>query len=105
VVARSIVDRLADELVAMARAMIRQLRLGHLAPEVALAGGVFRADDADFEARIAAGVRAIAPGSSVRRAPGRPVLGAALLALDRLGGATPGAEARVRAELGAWDGP
>jgi hypothetical protein len=89
----------------MARAMIRQLRLARLAPEVALAGGVFRADDAVFEVRIAAGVRAIAPGASVRRAPGPPVLGAALLALDRLGAATAGAEARVRAELGAWDGP
>jgi N-acetylglucosamine kinase-like BadF-type ATPase len=103
-VARSIVDRLADELVAMARAMIRQLRLARLAPEVALAGGVFRADDAVFEARIAAGVRSIAPGSSVRRTPGPPVLGAALLALDRFGRKTAEAEARVRAELGAWDG-
>jgi len=84
--------------------MVRRLHLARLAPEIALAGGVFRADDADFEARIAAGIRAIAPGSSVRRAPGPPVLGAALLALDRLDGTTSGAELRVRAELGAWDG-
>ena len=46
--ARAIVDRLADELVAMAGAMIRRLRLTRSDPEVVLGGGVFRTPDEAF---------------------------------------------------------
>ena len=73
-----------------------------------LAGGVFRASDAAFEARIAAGVQAVAPAATVRRLDAPPVLGAALLGLDRLPGLTLGersaAESRLRAEVVA-EGP
>lgn len=86
VVAREIVDRLADELVTMAGAIIRRLHLTRLDVEVVLSGGVFRTDDVLFRERIAAGIRAIAPRASVRRLAARPVLGAALLGLDRLAG-------------------
>lgn len=105
-VARSIVDRLADELVAMAGAMVRRLHLTRRDPDVVMAGGVFNARDDRFEARIADGVHAIAPQAMLRRSDAPPVLGAALLALDRLD--EPGspehdaAEARLRAVLRAW---
>jgi N-acetylglucosamine kinase-like BadF-type ATPase len=104
-VARSIIDRLADELVAMATALIRRLHLARLDPEVVLAGGVFRADDSLFYARIDAGVRAVAPAARLVRLSAPPVLGAALLGLDRLspGGSTdPAVERRLRRALEGW---
>ncbi len=55
--ARSIVDRQADELISMAVAIIRRLRLARLAPVIVLAGGVFSARDEPFEARIRSGNR------------------------------------------------
>jgi N-acetylglucosamine kinase-like BadF-type ATPase len=104
-VARSIIDRLADELTGMARALIRRLRLGRLDPEVVLAGGVFKADDPLFHERLRAGILAAAPQASIVRLTAPPVLGAALVGLDRLapGGAAPsGIEARLRSDLEAW---
>lgn len=106
VVARSIVDRLADELAAMAVAIIRRLALTRQRPEVILAGGVFAANDADFEARISDGIQAVAPGAIVKRSDALPVLSAALLALDRLQGPSANerrdTEGRLRSSLGAW---
>lgn len=105
-VAAGIVDRLADELVVMATAMIRRLDLVHMDPDIVLAGGVFEAADDRFEARIADGIRERTPGARVAPLRAMPVTGAALLALDRLevGGRAVGAAAmiRARAELGAW---
>jgi len=105
-VARSILDRQADELVAMATAILRRLRLTRLDPDVVLAGGIFASGDERFEGRIDAGIRAVAPRASVRRARGLPVLGAGLLALDRaVDPSSPRhqeASARLRATLGAW---
>jgi N-acetylglucosamine kinase-like BadF-type ATPase len=104
-VARSIIDRLADELAGMATALIRRLRLRRLDPEVVLAGGVFRTDDQPFRDRLEAGIHAVAPNAQLRRLHAPPVLGAALVGLDRSapGGATPpAAEARLRAALEAW---
>ncbi len=94
-VAQGILDRLADELATMAGAIIRRLHLTRRDPVVVLAGGVFRARDASFEARIAAGVHAVAPGATIRRLDAPPVLGAALLGLDRL----PGRSSSVRAAM------
>ena len=105
-VATSIIDRQADELVVMAGAIIRRLGLTRRAPDVVLAGGVLAANDARFEGRITNGIVAIAPGASVRRSDALPVLGAALLALDRLDGRAErdrrAAEERLRGTLGAW---
>jgi N-acetylglucosamine kinase-like BadF-type ATPase len=84
-VAREIVDRLADELGVMAAALIRRLRLGRLDPDVVLAGGVFRAEDPAFHERLAALVTAAAPAARIIRLEAPPVLGSALLALERLG--------------------
>jgi N-acetylglucosamine kinase-like BadF-type ATPase len=104
-VARSIIDRLADELAGMASALVRRLRLGRLDPEIVLAGGVFKTDDRPFYDRLEAGIRAAAPHAQLRRLHAPPVLGAALVGLDRLspGGATPPeTEARLRGALEAW---
>jgi N-acetylglucosamine kinase-like BadF-type ATPase len=103
-VAREILDRLADELVAMARALVRRLRLSKLDPEVVLAGGVFKADDADFHARVEAGVRAAVPNARLVRLIAPPVLGAALIGLDRLSSGTtePDVEACVRSAFEGW---
>lgn len=104
-VARSIIDRLADELVGMGVALIRRLRLGRLDPEIVLAGGVFKTGDPSFHERLRAGILAAAPRATIRRLTAPPVLGAALIGLDRLapGGATPAdVETRLRAALEAW---
>lgn len=104
-IARSIIDRLADELSGMAAALVRRLRLGRLDPEIVLAGGVFKADDEPFYARLDAGLRAAAPNAQVRRLHAPPVLGAALIGLDGLsawGTTPPDAEARLRAALETW---
>lgn len=100
-VARLIVDRLADELVGMARALIRRLRLSRLDPEIVLAGGVFRTDEPDFHTRLAAGIAAAAPRSRLVRLTAPPVLGAALIGLDRLAAGTtdPEVEDRLRRAL------
>jgi hypothetical protein len=85
-VARSILDRMADEVATMALAIIRRLHLARRDVEVVLAGGVFRAQDPDFEGRIARGVRAGAPHALIHRLDAPPVLGPALLGIDRLAG-------------------
>jgi N-acetylglucosamine kinase-like BadF-type ATPase len=103
--ARRIVDRLADEIVIMAGAMLRRLHLTRHDPDVVLAGGVFRTRDVLFRERIAAGVAAIAPKSTVVGLSAPPVAGAALLGLDHLARAAvpPGIGATVRDAIGAWD--
>jgi N-acetylglucosamine kinase-like BadF-type ATPase len=100
-VARAIVDRLADEVVAWAGAAIRRLRMQRLDPDVVLAGGMFRAHDPAFFDRIESGVAAVAPAATVCRLTAPPIVGAALLGFDRLHGAPapPDLEERLRASL------
>ena len=86
-VARGIVDHLADEMGVMAAALIRRLRLGRLDPDVVLGGGVFRAEDQAFHERLRAAVLEAAPAARIVRLEAPPVLGAALLGLERLRGA------------------
>ena len=98
--ARAILDRLADEVAAMAGAAIRRLHLVRRQPPVVLAGGIFRADDPPFLDRIRDGLARVAPGARVVRLAAPPVLGAALLALDRLDRPDRAASAaRLRAAL------
>jgi N-acetylglucosamine kinase-like BadF-type ATPase len=105
-VARSIVDRLADELGVMAGALIRRLRLGRLDPDVVLAGGVFRTEEGGFHQRLAAGILAAAPAARIVRLETPPVFGAALLALEQLRGepVPPDVAVRLEARLRAWAG-
>jgi N-acetylglucosamine kinase-like BadF-type ATPase len=104
-VARGIVDRLADEIVVMAGAMLRRARLTRRDSDVVLAGGVFRTRDEPFFERIESGVTAIAPAARIVRLRAPPVAGAALIGLDRLGGgaAEPRVSDAVRSAIGAWD--
>jgi N-acetylglucosamine kinase-like BadF-type ATPase len=97
-VAREIIDRLADELAAMAVATLRRLRLVRSDADVVLAGGVIKTNDRAFFDRIDARVRAYAPRAHVKRLSEPPVVGAALLGLDRLPHPR-AAEARLRREV------
>ena len=100
-VARAIVDRLADELTAMAGAMLRRLHLTRLDPEIVLGGGVFRTDETGFYERLDTSIRRIAPRARLVRLGAPPVAGAALSALDRLG--VTGVGLAVRSAFAAWD--
>jgi N-acetylglucosamine kinase-like BadF-type ATPase len=99
-VAVEIVDRLAAEIVALARAATTRLGLTGEQVEVVLGGGLMRRADEALLGRIEQGLAGIGAGLVVRRTSEPPVIGAALLGLDELG-AGPEAQERLRAELRA----
>ena len=103
-VARGIVDHLADELAVMAGALARRTGLTRRDPEVVLAGGIFKTDDATFHAGLAERIRAVIPDARVDRLAAPPVLGAALIGLDRLNGGLrdPAIQTRLRAAIERW---
>ena len=94
-VARSIVDRQADEVATMATAAIRKLGMRELDVHVVLGGGIFRNRFPAFFERIDEGIRRVAPRARIIVLHAPPVVGAALLGLDRIG-APKTAYARVR---------
>ncbi len=94
-VSQALLDRQADELVAMVTSAARRLRLTRSDVDVVLGGGLIRAGDAGFLARIQHGVNAVAPRATLKPLEAPPVLGAALLGLDRLAPCD-GAAARLR---------
>jgi N-acetylglucosamine kinase-like BadF-type ATPase len=97
-VAAELVARQVDEIVAMAGAAIRRLGLTGDDVEVVLGGGLFHGEAPAFLERIRSGIVAIAPAARLTQLTAPPVVGAALLGLDRLG-AGPGAAERLRATL------
>ncbi|MFV0135955.1 N-acetylglucosamine kinase [Streptomyces sp. HMX87] len=99
-VAGAIVDRQADEVVAMATVALTRLDLLEEAAPVLLGGSVLAARHPRLDTRVRELLAARAPKAVPRVVTARPVLGAVLLGLDRLG-AAPGAHARVRARYGA----
>ncbi len=99
-VAAGLVDRLAAEVVAFARAALARLELRDQPVEVLLGGGLLQAGDPRLHRAIETGVLATAPAAIVRAASSPPIVGAGLLGLDELGSG-PAAQARLRAELGA----
>ncbi|HXI79889.1 MAG TPA: BadF/BadG/BcrA/BcrD ATPase family protein [Verrucomicrobiae bacterium] len=103
-IARGIVDHLADELAGMAAALARRTGLTRRDPEVVLAGGIFKTDDAAFHAGLADRIRATIPEARIVRLAAPPVLGAALIGLDRLNGGLrdPAVQTRLRAAIEAW---
>jgi len=103
-VARAIIDHLADELAGMAAALARRAGLIRRDPEVVLAGGMFRTDDAAFHAGLAERIRAAIPAARIVRLAAPPVLGAALVGLDRLNGGSrdPAVQTRLRDAIEAW---
>jgi N-acetylglucosamine kinase-like BadF-type ATPase len=97
-VATSIVAQQADEIATMAVAAIRKLRLAELDVPVVLGGGIFRNGWPVFFDRIHEGVVRVAPRARLIVLTTPPVVGAALLALDRAH-APRAAYLRVRDEL------
>jgi N-acetylglucosamine kinase-like BadF-type ATPase len=97
-IARSVIDRQADEVVALATTAIRRLRMTRLDVDVVLGGGIFRNDDAAFFDRIRDGVARVAPAATITVLSDPPVIGAAQLGLDRVG-APRAAPVRARAAL------
>lgn len=100
VVAASIVQRLADEVIAFAYAALRRLELTGADPDVVLGGGVLRAVSPGVVETIARGIEQVAPDARVVVARSEPIVGAALLGLDAIG-ANQSARVRARGELDA----
>lgn len=96
--AGEIVDRLAGEVVAFVRAAVTRLGLAEEAVEIVLGGSLLQAGNRRLLGGIGAGLRDIGPRLTMRVAKSRPIVGAALAGLDRLG-APAEAHARTREEL------
>lgn len=97
-VAIEILDRQADEVVAFAVAAVRRLRMTRLNVPVVLGGSIMTALPPRFLSRIEAGVHQVVPSACCAVCYERPIVGAALSALD-LAGADLAATERVRATL------
>jgi N-acetylglucosamine kinase-like BadF-type ATPase len=99
-VAAEIVQRLASEVVAMARVALKRLDLTNDSAEVLLGGGVLQDVDGTLLAAIDSELREHAPQVTVRPTASAAVVGAALLGLDELE-AGPDVQRRLRAEFEA----
>jgi N-acetylglucosamine kinase-like BadF-type ATPase len=97
-VAAAIVDRQAAEVVAFVRAAVNRLDLGDEEVEVVLGGSVLQSGNQRLLAGIEAGLHDVGPWLLVEVARSRPIVGAVLVGLDRLG-APREAAARAREEL------
>ncbi|MGW9121639.1 N-acetylglucosamine kinase [Streptomyces sp. NPDC055663] len=98
-VAGALVDRLAEEVVAMASVALRRLDLLDEEAPVVLGGSVLAARHPQLDARIAELLAVRAPKAVLRVVTQPPVLGAGLLGLDRTGAAAAVHE-RLRAQYG-----
>ncbi|MYT71328.1 MULTISPECIES: BadF/BadG/BcrA/BcrD ATPase family protein [unclassified Streptomyces] len=99
-VARGLVDRMADEVVAMSTVALRRLDLLESQVPVLLGGSVLAARHPQLDTRIRDLLSTRAPKAEPRVVTERPVLGAALLGLDAVG-APPAVHATVRAHYAA----
>ena len=97
-VAVAIVERQADEAAVLVNTALRRLRLRRTDADVVLGGGVARARSPVFMRRLAALVHACAPDAQIAVVDDLPIVGAALLGLDRLA-VSDGAGARLRGVL------
>jgi N-acetylglucosamine kinase-like BadF-type ATPase len=95
-VAGALVDRLAEEVVTMAVVALTRLELLEEETPVLLGGGVLTAGHTRLDDRVRESLAARAPKAAPRVVRERPVLGAALLGLDRVG-ADIDVQGRVRA--------
>jgi N-acetylglucosamine kinase-like BadF-type ATPase len=98
-VARTVVNRLADEISVMAITAMRRLGLTGMATPVVLGGGIMTAGNPLLMGGITRQLTEAAPRAQIRVIDVPPVVGAALLGLDQLS-APPAAEARLRAAYG-----
>ena len=99
-VAADIVERLAREIVAMARVALERLDLAAEETEVLLGGGLLQSGDGRLSGTVESELRKVAPRVLVRAPSSPPIVGAALLGLDAIG-APAQAQRRVREELEA----
>jgi N-acetylglucosamine kinase-like BadF-type ATPase len=97
-VAAEIVERLGEEVVALARVALERLDLTRESVEVLLGGGVLQGADGRLIDAIEAGLNDVGPAIRVRTTTAPAIVGAALLGLDALG-ATAETQERVRQEL------
>ncbi|WP_037859772.1 N-acetylglucosamine kinase [Streptomyces sp. NRRL S-340] len=97
-IARSIVERLAEEVVAMAAVALTRLGLLGERTPVLLGGSVLAARHPQLDAALRERLSARAPKAVPRVVTARPVLGAALLGLDHVG-APAEVQERVRAHF------
>jgi N-acetylglucosamine kinase-like BadF-type ATPase len=97
-VAGELVDRQAAEVVAFVRAAANRLGLADEEVEVVLGGSVLQSGNRRLLDGIESGLREVGPCLVVRVARSRPIVGAALMGLDRLE-VVPDAYDRVREEL------
>jgi N-acetylglucosamine kinase-like BadF-type ATPase len=93
-----ILERQADEVISFVVAAIRRLRMTRLDVPVVLGGSIMTALSPRFVSRIEVGVQRVAPAARCTVCYDRPIVGAALAALD-LAGAAHAATTRVRATL------
>ncbi|MFC7586673.1 hypothetical protein ACFQYP_25245 [Nonomuraea antimicrobica] len=98
-VARALVERQAEEVTVLAEVCLRRLGLLETPAEVVLGGGLLTARDPLMTALLDTGFALRAPRAKLVVAELPPVMGAALLGLERLGAADP-ATARLRAHYG-----
>lgn len=96
--ARSVVNRQAEEVFLLARAAIDRLDLRDQPTDVVLGGGVLAARDPLLLEEVSRRFEAHAPRTNLVIVDDPPVVGAALLGLDELG-ASPEAETAARAAL------
>ena len=96
-VALGVTDRMAEEVVTLARVVLGRLGIADRAAEVVLGGGVLRARVPVLMERIAARAAAEIPLARLVVAQEPPVVGAALLGLDTLGSSAAAAAGRVGA--------
>lgn len=95
-VARSLIERQAEEVAVLAEVCLRRLGLLETATEVVLGGGLLTARDPLLTSLLDAAFALRAPRAKLVVADVPPVMGAALLALDHLSAPEP-AKARLRA--------
>jgi N-acetylglucosamine kinase-like BadF-type ATPase len=103
-VAMSILDRLADEIVALAKAALSRLRFKSDQVEVVLGGGMFKQEHSRLVSRIGERLEAEAPRATMVLLKESPLSGAAMLGLEMLGASKPEI-VRVRAALNNGHSP
>jgi N-acetylglucosamine kinase-like BadF-type ATPase len=103
-VARGVVARQAEEVIALITVAARRLGLLDKAFTAVLGGGVLAARHPLLHDAVIAGIQQAAPKAVSSFVTDSPVAGAALLALDAFGPIEPAAEAAVRAAVGAATG-
>jgi N-acetylglucosamine kinase-like BadF-type ATPase len=98
-VALRLVDEVADEAVLFVTAAIRRLRMTRVAVPVVVGGGLAVGAWGLLEPRLTASIRAMAPAATIALLEAPPVLGAALLGLDRIRPGDEAAAERARRTL------